>query len=144
MTIDRTRSWTRRGLTHPSPWGRSIPDQWASTELHFYSRVRAPNNNTIGGQGGRSVAEEYLTVWGHAELVVESGLQSSDGGTATDRRFYDVFLDLPLPPGATIPRKGDRLWFNDGLANKIDVAIVYVDLPEGSVDHLEIRTEDII
>jgi hypothetical protein len=142
VTIDRTLSWARRGFDHPSPWGESVPDDWADTEFHFYTNVVNPTPNAVGGLSGLDSEELVATLRGRAELVQASGVLV-EAGAPLLRRYYNLFIALPLPDGQAMPNKGHRVWWDDALGRKVDVAVDIVDVPQNIVDHLEIRTEEV-
>lgn len=144
MSFDRTIGWARQGFEHPAPWAESVPDDWADTMLHFTSSEAAPVLNDVGGFSGSATPSDTATLQGRAELVAESGLAIEAGGAPYTRRYYRLFVPLPLPTGAVMPDPGQRVWFLDALGRTIDVAINHVDVYGSSTaDHLEITTEDV-
>lgn len=140
MRTDLDRAWVRRALVSPPPFGESLPDVWSETEFNFYRRTDTTQNR-IGGFAGAGVENNYLICNGHAEVVERTADIITDvqrGGNMV-RRHYNLFIPVPDDTGL-LPRKGDRVWFYDGIGRRIDLALDYVDLPEGTADHVEITT----
>lgn len=137
------RSWLARGEFNPSPrWGRTGHAIMYETQVTFFRR--APAKDQSGGFKGTATADFY-TVMAHVELDTESVTEGSITGIVGigQRRHYWVQMDLPADTD-DIPSKGDRMRFTDATGADIDVAIDEVDIPEGTLDHVEITTEDIL
>lgn len=137
------RAWPRRPLVSPPPFGRSVPDIWADTEVVFLRRISSDNG--IGGTSGADQAE-LLTVMANVSLSPEPGIQVEVGaGGAVRRRFYlTIFeVDPATFDWDLLPRKGDYETFVDPGGRAVTVPIDSVLIPEGIVDHIEIESTEL-
>lgn len=139
-TLDR--SWVRRALVSPPPFGRSLPAVWKETEVTF-SR-RATSEDEHGGFKGETVVD-FLTIYCHVEEQEGAQLVSDEGMLALGpivRRRYDIICPIP-DDVSTVPKRGQIARFLDPIGRAISVPIERVGVPEGLADHLELVSEEL-
>lgn len=137
------RSWVRRPLVSPAPWGRSVPAVWADTEVAFMRRMG--DDNGIGGTGGQAIGT-VLVIMASVSISPEPGLHIEIGvGGSIRRRYYLTIFDVPRDPAFdwdTLPVKGDTETFVDVAGRNVSVLVKAVHLPQNLGDHVEIESEE--
>jgi hypothetical protein len=136
------RGWTRRAYASPPPFARSVPTNLQETYVLIERRVLSLND--VGGFGG----SDWQTVYSgpcHAEhhqddIPTFTGSPTVDVLGVTIKHWYEIFMDIPDDP-AQMPQKRDRATFSDGYEVHV-LPLDHVELPDGTVDHLEILTEE--
>lgn len=136
MTLDR--AWTRRPLVSPPWFGRSVPPTWTESEVAFTGADLVPDGDGGFEKPGESA---HLTLKAHVEEVNVTDASPSDTIGTINRRMLRVFVPLPLPAGARLPRRGEHMLWTSDLGREYRVLVKSVTSPENLGDHLEIESE---
>lgn len=137
------RAWARRGWAAPPFFGRSVPGIMMESTVTIERRAIADNG--IGGFRGSGGWVVVYAGPAHVEHFEEQKVALADTETVpilgvTTYHHYEVYMPIPEDP-AQVPRKGDRVRFNDGY-DVHEHPVMHVEMNSGLTDHLELWTDE--
>jgi len=132
--------WAVAPLVDPTPWAKSLPEEWVETEASFVRAMMVPD-----GHGGfeQDASVTYLTTQVHLEINIDRAAVVATGQLvqgAVVRRTWKGFVDWQDDP-ASNPRAGDWIAFTTTQGVSWFTQVDQVTDPANLGDHCEFLTE---